>query len=109
MLFWFPVVWSLFPNNKKTGLPLPGNPAFSWRPVAFRPRLATGLAFYWEFNGKQNLELLSRYFYKRMKFFYGQRRSETIPNNFRRLLRGFLSGQEQKGVSVAICYLSTSL
>jgi hypothetical protein len=29
----------------KAGLPLLGNPAISLRPVAFRPRLATGLAF----------------------------------------------------------------
>jgi len=33
------------PPNKKATLPLPGNPASSLKPVAFRSRLATGLAF----------------------------------------------------------------
>jgi hypothetical protein len=36
-------------GHKKAGLPFPGNPAVSFRviqkPVAFRPRLAAGLAF----------------------------------------------------------------
>jgi len=30
--------------KKNAGLPFPGNPAISMRPVAFRPRLAAGLA-----------------------------------------------------------------
>jgi hypothetical protein len=33
-------------NRKSRTTLIPGNPAISLRPVAFRPRLATGLAFY---------------------------------------------------------------
>jgi hypothetical protein len=33
------------PEKKKPNCLLPGNPAISSRPVAFRPRLAAGLAF----------------------------------------------------------------
>jgi hypothetical protein len=39
----------------KPGYPFPGNPAISQRPVAFRPRLTTGLAF--SFLGKNANQL----------------------------------------------------
>jgi hypothetical protein len=41
----------------------PGNPAISLRPVAFRPRLTAGLAFfYWNFYGTHILRVIVKYF-----------------------------------------------
>jgi hypothetical protein len=41
---YIPTRLTLAKANKKPSRLLPGNPAISLRPVAFRPRLATGLA-----------------------------------------------------------------
>jgi hypothetical protein len=58
-------------------LPIPGNPAISLRPVAFRLRLTAGLAlFFLGFYNRLTLNLLSTLFYE-IIIFMG---SETMPD-----------------------------